>query len=443
MTGLLLLVAIAAGPLPDVVRTVPGGPVLLPELGLAVWQGEVLRAEPLCEGTGGGLWQTRDGAIAVRRAGTGAVWARAWGRSTRESGTARASYLCASQANPLGGPSGAGALICDGEGYWRVSAEGACERLESPEPRSEWAALFILDTESGKLGAAPAAADLGGTPRLGAADARGLLGLPRGTLFADLARLLPLQDEGEERDGRRGAVGLHLTAERALGLEPIRDADGLLAPFVLDLGSGQVLVAPRPWLSGLPEPRPWARAVDRAGAEWLELPSLSAELRSGEVRLNWSDPAVWAPSPDGEWATVLDAYGSARPFAAPNASRGPLDVWLALVPEGDEFESPLRRPSTRWAVSVSREYGGPWPPLGLAPVWSPEGTMLASGRLVVDATTGAEVARLEADAVAVAFVGEERVLYLCHGDGEPVLRERDLESGLSEDLDPRRAAPPR
>ncbi len=452
MTQVFLLVSLLLGAgTPEIVRTVPNGPILIPSLQVVVTPtGGLLDAKEATLGRdlAFSVWFTARGSLVVLPDGD-RPRVRAWGAFVPREGSPGLDYLSAGLGNLLGGPQSAGAVfrLRDPKAPYRaIDPSGRIDSFAELPAKDALLGLFGLGGEGPDPPWALAQGRFGDRP-LGAVDATGRLGGAAGDGgAASLSRLLRAGAEGETPTAVEGpeALLLHLTAGRALGVRRV-EPSGLFGPCLLDLADGVDLCSGRAWLREAPEMGRPARAVRRADGDWLEFAGMAVDLTNGDSRICWNDPAAWAVSPDRTLSAVLDGYRPANPAAWADPATRPRaqEVWLAVVPAGGESESPLRRPETRWAACVTREALAAWPPTDLLPVWSPDGKRLACAARVYAVEEGAVLGTLEEGAVPLAFTGEGTLVYLAHegADRRPVLRVWDESEPLPEDLDLHKAIP--
>ncbi len=445
MTAALLVLSAVLGAgstLPAVVALPGGGPVLLPRNGVVLdGTGGLLEAEPVSglDEASVSVWRTASGSIVIRESERGVV-ARAYGPLAGPERMSRPDYGCASLALPLGGPAGSPAVIAEKASgpYLVVDAwSGLPQWVDTLPAGMPFDALFAIGLDTPVL-----ALREGGVPGLPAGASVSMLG-PDGTWVVTetggkptlYARVVgqPLAEAGWKLP--EAFTALTLSPGRLIGFA----GQPPLAPSVIDLATGEDLHPVRGWLSA-PPAFP-GRRVERSNGAWLEFAGVAIHPETGDSRVCWSDPAVWTPSPDGQWSAVLDAYRSADPHAADGASAS--EVWLVVVPAGDEFEAPLRRPTTRWGACVAREPADAWPPEALRPVWSLDGALVASGAGVFDAATGARVGTLAEGARPLAFLADGRLAYAepVSGDEAPALRVWDRETGFATEFTLDKATP--
>lgn len=454
MTCCLLAATLLLGVAPrEIVRTLPGGPTLLPGLGLVVTaDGTLLEARNLTSQRqlNFGVWQTAQGVIVPWNDGMSDV-ARAWGKfMPRPAGPTFVHYVAAGVA-PASGPQEAGAVfgVDDPKApYRRIDPAGRVDALAELPTSGPLLGLFALGGEPYKERWALVRERC---PRLeiGAVDATGsivALWAPDWPNAASPNAIYRVPEPGGapvslELEYRAGVL-LDLTKDRALGVYH-QGVSGRWGPCLIDLAERKDLCAGRVWLDGPPWRVP-ARAVRRADGNWIEFAGLAVNVGNGDSRICWDNPAAWAPSPDGRWSALLDSYRPASPAAwrRPDGPPGASEDWLVVVPAGGESESPLRRPTIRWSAPVSREWTDAWP-LGPLPVWSPDSKRVACGGRAYDAEKGTVVGNLEAGAMPLAFRPDGRVIYATHAVKERalVLRLWDPETGVADDLDPADAVP--
>lgn len=421
MTPLTLLLALLVASPPPFVRVAPGGPVLLADAGLVVDRdGTLLAAERLIrsgEEQWAEAWRTARGTIVAIGGDSRPLSARAYGPlAASPQGTSALHYPCATRGDyPIGGPAEVGAVIAP-------QGDGSLLLIGGWSGVPEW-----------RDGLSPADVVLGGPflvppPGLALVQHLGLApaGLAVEAISPDGLFIQGLLKTGREAAPawfRRAFLGAQWTPLEGLpGQTPLdivgttgvfvsdlsRGASG---PYMVDLATGTVLREPRGWMTE-DLPVGVGRAVMRADGPWYEWRGMSVNPVTGGVRVCWDDPRLWAPSPDGQWSAVIDAYRPAAPLDWEEAPPAPQEVWLAILPAGSEQEVPMLRPQARWAQPVARHLEE-WPPLRLAPVWSLDGSLVACGERVFRADSGQMVGELlGADPWPVAFTATGALLWV-------------------------------
>ena len=188
--------------------------------------------------------------------------------------------------------------------------------------------------------------------------------------------------------------------------------NGLFAPVAVNVGTRGNMCKGHGWLTRVPNLV--GRASVRSSGLWYEWQGLALQPGSGEVRVCWDDPELWAPSPDGKWAATIDVYRSAHPadWQSGKSPPEPQEAWLTVCQAGVEWEAPAMRPFVRWGERVYAglmEYGVP---ARFRPVWSHDGRLIASGQKVFDALSGAVRAELPGEAPwPLAFRTDGRLVW--------------------------------
>ncbi|MBD3173883.1 MAG: hypothetical protein GF320_01780 [Armatimonadia bacterium] len=427
MIPLALLIAVMAPAVP-MHRVAPGGPVLIPGAEVLVDRdGTILEAERIAHSGGGHwaeAWRTARGTVVVIGGEDLAPSARAYGDlGPYLAGTSTWHYPCATRDRyPIGGSMETGAVLApdDGGSYLLIGGWSGV-----PEWRDDF-------TEADLVAGGPFTAPPPGTAMLqmlglapedlvvGALSPDGLL--MYGTYPSEDDRQAPawyqrpyLGGEWIALRGLPGQAPLDILGTTGIFISSL-DL-GAAGPYMVDLASGEVLCEPRGWMTG-DLPHGAARRVERADGPWLEWHGVSVNPVTGGVRICWDEPRLWAPSPDGQWSAVIDAYRPANPLDWGDELPDAGESWLAVVPPGSEQEAPMLRPQARWAQPIARRTPE-WPPMRLRPVWSLDGSLVACGDRVFHAATGQVAGELPgARPWPVAFTASGALLWIDWEGGE-------------------------
>ena len=434
MTPLVMVLATLAGGTdvtcgsPRYAVILPLGPVLLDDERVVVtWDGKVVGA--MEEPGVSYVWTCPGGSIAVfeytsEDPRTGRAYGGLAGPCTTpyagpppppDTPAVERVYLPSPSATYPFSDAGIAARRSDGQDYLIVSGQdGSTRWADSPPPLSgPNAALCLLDGFEDK--SIPGPEGLPTERRLFAANRDGTViawAQVGATRDGPKGWCVPNSPDGPWGDLNVECPSEVLTIDGGAIIGLSDAANGLFAPVAVTVGTRHNMCKGRGWLTRVPDLV--GRASVRSSGLWYEWQGLALQPGTGETRVCWDDPELWAPSPDGKWAATVDVYRSAHPgdWQPDKPTPAPQEAWLTVCQAGVEWEAPAMRPLVRWAERV---YGGPMDygvPARFRPVWSHDGTLVASGHKVFDAASGSVRTELPGEAPwPLAFARNGRLIW--------------------------------